>query len=361
MLVKIPFFRDTIVMAFECSHCGFRNNQVQSAAGLADKGCRIYCRVTDKQDLNRMIVKSESCCIKLLELDFEIPPSTQSGCVKTIEGFLLRALEDLEQLQLAEHPKVYAAVTKTISSLKSYLALEGSCPFTVVLEDPSGNSFMENFLAPKDDPKLRFEYFTRTKEQLASLGYNDVSDTIHNNDEIPEIMQFPGSCSVCSGHSITKMHVINIPHFKETVIMATCCDSCGYRNNEIKASGPISLRGQRIRLKVTDQKDLSRDILKSDTCGMSIPEIGLELANGTLGGRFTTVEGILLEIKDQLTDRNPFCMGDSSQQGNQALQTILLKIDKVRRDKEGVFFIHSFIINNVDLQGRNPALYLDHG
>ena len=34
---------------------------------------------------------------------------------------------------------------------------------------------------------------------------------------------------------------------------------------------------------------------------------------GTLGGKFTTVEGILLEIKDMLKESNPFFMGDSSE------------------------------------------------
>ena len=41
-------------------------------------------------------------------------------------------------------------------------------------------------------------------------------------------------------------------------------------------------------------------MLQSDTCGVFIPEIDLELVEGTLGGRFTTVEGLLVEVKDQV-------------------------------------------------------------
>ena len=33
---------------------------------------------------------------------------------------------------------------------------------------------------------------------------------------------------------------------------------------------------------------------------MLIPEIDLELVEGTLGGRFTTVEGLLVQVKDQV-------------------------------------------------------------
>ena len=42
--------------------------------------------------------------------------------------------------------------------------------------------------------------------------------------------------------------------------------------------------------------DLKRDLFKSETAGLAIPEIELELACGTLGGVYTTVEGILEKI-----------------------------------------------------------------
>jgi zinc finger protein len=40
-------------------------------------------------------------------------------------------------------------------------------------------------------------------------------------------------------------------------------------------------------------EDLKRDLFKSETAGISIPELELELAHGTLGGVYTTVEGVL--------------------------------------------------------------------
>ena len=38
LLTRIPFFRDVILMAFECPHCGFRSSEVQSAEVQA-RGC----------------------------------------------------------------------------------------------------------------------------------------------------------------------------------------------------------------------------------------------------------------------------------------------------------------------------------
>jgi hypothetical protein len=58
------------------------------------------------------------------------------------------------------------------------------------------------------------------------------------------------------------MHVLDIPHFKEVIIMATNCQHCGYKSNEVKAGGAIAPLGKRIILNMTDKDDLSRDILK---------------------------------------------------------------------------------------------------
>jgi zinc finger protein len=51
---------------------------------------------------------------------------------------------------------------------------------------------------------------------------------------------------------------------------------------------------------VNGKEDLSRDILKAESCAMSCPELDLSVEPGTLGGRFTTVEGILTQVRDDL-------------------------------------------------------------
>jgi zinc finger protein len=112
--------------------------------------------------------------------------------------------------------------------------------------------------------------------------------------------------------------------------MATICDSCGYKSNEVKSGGSISEKGKRIKLILSDTDDFSRDILKSETCGLSIPEIDLELTPGTLGGRFTTVEGLLCQVQDELTNRAPFIRGDSATNDSKSnFQKFLEKLEKV--------------------------------
>lgn len=130
--------------------------------------------------------------------------------------------------------------------------------------------------------------------------------------------------------------------------MSTNCERCGYRDNEVKSGGAISEQGKRITLKVEDREDLSRDILKagspfpthmdcrltlviqSETAGLSIPEIDLILTHGTLGGRFTTLEGILNQVYDELAEK-VFMSGDSSKaEDKEAFRMFLDNLRRVR-------------------------------
>ncbi len=49
---------------------------------------------------------------------------------------------------------------------------------------------------------------------------------------------------------------------------------------------------------------------QSETCGLTISEIDLVLHAGTLGGRFTTLEGILEQVYEELSEK-VFAAGDS--------------------------------------------------
>ena len=59
-------------------------------------------------------------------------------------------------------------------------------------------------------------------------------------------------------------------------------------------------------------EDLNRDVFKSDSCSLTIPEVGLELQPGTLGSMYTTVEGLLDKIITNMEESNPFGKGDSA-------------------------------------------------
>jgi len=81
---------------------------------------------------------------------------------------------------------------------------------------------------------------------------------------------------------------------------------------------------------VTCNEDLSRDILKSETAAVSIPEKDIQLLRGTMGGKFTTVEGLLLSIRDDLARVDPFVLGDSVvEERKQKFQNLIQQLEKV--------------------------------
>ncbi|KAI8909001.1 ZPR1 zinc-finger domain-containing protein, partial [Gorgonomyces haynaldii] len=330
LLTKIPHFKEIVVMAFECPHCGLKNNEVQSAAAVAEQGHKQVCTINKPEDLNRQVIKSEWGTVRFEELDFEIPSESQRGILSTVDGILDRAIEGLsqEQPQRKElYPDIYEQIERVIQILKDYQS--GKQPFTFVLDDPSGNSFIENLNAPNADPKIKDHFYNRTKEMNQMMGFATEEPDPDALALVEEVHVFPGNCSRCNYPSDTKMHMLDIPHFKQVIVMATVCESCGYKSNEVKAGGAVAEKGRRITLKMTDAEDLNRDILKSETCGLSIPEIELELTPGTLGGRFTTIEGLLTQVKEELESRSSMGGDSATPEQKQRYANFFAKLDQV--------------------------------
>ncbi|KAI0080158.1 zinc-finger protein zpr1 [Panus rudis PR-1116 ss-1] len=342
LLTSIPFFREVIVMSFHCDHCGFSNNEIQSAGTIRPEGTVYTARILSREDLNRQLVKSETCTVVIPELELTIPPSR--GQLTTVEGLLRDIKADLsldQPLRRVQNEAAYKKIQEILDAISAILAdddeeenEEGSGevkqpqkasekdvpmkPFTVTLDDPAGNSFIE-FYGSMSDPKWNMRTYHRTREQNIALGLINPDEEpapsevpqIENPDDLPgqglegneELFVFPGTCSSCGHRCDTLIKKVNIPYFKDVLIMSTNCEACGYRDNEVKSGSAISPQGKRITLKVTDKDDLSRDILKSESCGLQIPEIDLVLQAGTLGGRFTTLEGILDQIYEELSEK----------------------------------------------------------
>lgn len=62
---------------------------------------------------------------------------------------------------------------------------------------------------------------------------------------------------------------------------------------------------------------------------LTIPELDFEVAGPTLGGRFTTIEGLLSNAGDHLKSVNPFGFGDGFSASGGKLKEFLDKLDKV--------------------------------
>lgn len=79
-------------------------------------------------------------------------------------------------------------------------------------------------------------------------------------------------------------------------------------------------KGRRITVSIENKQDLSRDILKAESCALSCPELNLSVEAGTLGGRFTTIEGLLTQVRDDLRS-SIFDIGDGGDSMDSAAKT----------------------------------------
>lgn len=56
----IPHFKEIIIMAFNCEHCGHKSVEVKEGGGMSDKGKRITLNVENERDLVRDLFKGDS-------------------------------------------------------------------------------------------------------------------------------------------------------------------------------------------------------------------------------------------------------------------------------------------------------------
>ncbi|TMW39479.1 hypothetical protein DOY81_015440 [Sarcophaga bullata] len=177
LLTKIPFFKEVVLMSFKCEFCGYENNEIQSASEVQVKGIKLELEVKDSTDLNRRVVRSDYTLVKIPEVELEIPAQSQKGEITTVEGIIDRTIRGLNQDQdkrRIEHPDAAASIDAYIGRLNNLKELK--TPFTLVLEDISGNSFIENPLAPAKDPNCKISHFKRTKEQDQLLGFYEQNE-----------------------------------------------------------------------------------------------------------------------------------------------------------------------------------------
>ena len=309
LLYHIPFFREVLISSFDCDHCGHSDKSVRPAGKIQEKGSKYTLRVDDKKDLERQIVRGDTAVFRIEDIDLEMP--TGASQLTNIEGILFNIYTEMEAgqaLRKIQTPEIYEALQNVIEKIKKMMTAE-ALPFTISIDDPSGNSFIEPSADDKGHKYARHDYL-RSPEQNEALGLGggDEELEVTGAEEEPQdseivngvVYTLHETCPACAKQCQVNMQKVQIPHFKEVYIMATNCGHCGYRTSDVKTGGEVPEKGKRITLQVQNITDLSRDLLKSETCVLKVPEIDLYVEPGTLGGRFTTVEGLLTQVQDQL-------------------------------------------------------------
>lgn len=133
---NIPYFSEILLVSARCE-CGYRHADTMVLAG--GEPARWEIRVDGPEDLNIRVVRSASGTMRIPEIGVEIDPGPAcEGFVSNVEGVLAR-IDDVVAgvLTWAEGEERENAL-----ALRERIgwAREGRLPFTLSIEDPTGNS-----------------------------------------------------------------------------------------------------------------------------------------------------------------------------------------------------------------------------
>lgn len=173
-------------MAFVCEHCGYRNSEIKEGGGIGEKAKRITFRVTEPDDLNRDLFKSDTAKFTIKELDFDMEAGSMGSMYTTVEGLVQKLIDELEK----NNPfgkgdsKTDDKFLQFIERIRAFK--EGKQPFTLELDDAADNCFIYNPFAPADDPKITIETYERTGEQNDLLGILHMKTEDYSQEHLAE-------------------------------------------------------------------------------------------------------------------------------------------------------------------------------
>ena len=226
-----------------------------------EHGTAYTVRILSRKDLDRQLVKSSTCTVVIPEYELTIPPG--KGQLTTVEGLIRDVVTDLsadQPLRRIQAEEAYKKIERMLTAFRAILGetedddeVDGEAngpvekasakdlpmePFTVKLDDPAGNSFVE-FVGSMADPKWNLRTYKRTREQNIVLGLvapdeagdesqepgSDLTKVENQEraeealgggpeDKNEEIFAFPGTCSSCGARLDTLMKKVNVPYFK---------------------------------------------------------------------------------------------------------------------------------------------------
>jgi len=142
-------------------------------------------------------------------------------------------------------------------------------------------------------------------------------------------------CPSCNRKSLRVNNtIISIPYFGEVLDFTILCSNCGYRKADIM---PIEIKEpSRYSLNVKSACDASIRIVKSSTCTIRIPELGVTVEPGPISeGYISNVEGLLSRISKVIG--MGMKMGEDEEKKNG--KDLIERIDRLIEGQETVCII----------------------
>eukprot|EP00887_Chlorella_sp_A99_P000897 scaffold5.g897.t1 len=351
-----------LISRFICEDpdCGAVIDEVQLAGRCGPAGLRLTLTVPagDFAALGRTLVKADTAAVSIPELEFEISPNAsvpfqarghwfRLGDLATVAGCLRAACANLssdQEQRFAADPERASLIQAAIEEVQAHA--DGKHAFTLVLDDPAGNSFIGGPVSAgaggtddaEPDPQLTVECYQRSPAQNERLGLGDAvafaegggaaggggAGSAGSGGLVAErvVLQAEGevaeqlvarfgeagggqpeegdrACGACGAPAAARRHCPPPPFVRACALVDARCDACGARSAELRSSG-TSAGGRQLVLAVEGSEDLDRAVVASNSASLVIPELGLAFAGGA-EGVFTTVGGLVRSVLDGLT------------------------------------------------------------
>ncbi len=138
-LVDVPHFGETLLYTVVCADCGFKKSDVLS---LTQKPAKSYTfHVKGTAHFGVRVVKSSNATIKIPEFLFESFPGPEAqGFIGNIESLIEQVEATVKSLKVWTKNNIKKSQKLVRLETQLRKARKGVLPFTVILEDPSGNS-----------------------------------------------------------------------------------------------------------------------------------------------------------------------------------------------------------------------------
>jgi zinc finger protein len=142
----IPYFSELLIVSATCPACGYRFVDTQILKDAEPSRYEFFVSAAD--DLNVRVVRSMSGTVKIPELGVQIDPGPAcQGFVTNVEGVLDRVENVVKGALLWAEGGERENAHDLLALIAS--ARAGTLPFTLILDDPLGNSAIVSEKAQK--------------------------------------------------------------------------------------------------------------------------------------------------------------------------------------------------------------------
>ncbi|VUT28211.1 MAG: ZPR1 zinc-finger domain protein [Candidatus Syntrophoarchaeum sp. GoM_oil] len=136
-------------------------------------------------------------------------------------------------------------------------------------------------------------------------------------------------CPICGDELEVVFTPLDLPYFDDIIAIRGTC-GCGYSYNDLMITSDGT--SSSFEFEVTSCEDLYTKVIRSATCRIKVPELGVEINPGSFAESFiTNVEGVLSRIESILE----VAMSSATEEGDadriKNIETISKKIDAVKK------------------------------